>query len=253
MSASFAHICEKWTMALSPPGAGEPWFLDWVLRSPKEAGQHLVAGMLAIRDLRKIYEPKDICDAVEYFGGMGAQAFMIEEAFGPLGTDAHRVLEYSPDAVDHLIYALRNKDDALFAMVRHADSYDPSSFWPADFVSLDFGDLTARWIVEGEQKRKLLNRVFAHRPKAVLLTDVGGHYLHLHKKTYEPILGEGSCESYPTYLDAFADKIEEIWGYTLVSGYYRRWSTVMALVPNGVAERGTFTRTPDEPVGIELF
>lgn len=248
-----ARICEQWTMELQSPGEGEDWFADWVLRSPKEAGIHLTAGLYAVNALRQLYKPDQIQTVREYFGGMGAQALMIEEVFGPFDTNTHTVLEYSEQAVEHLHRSLRNEHDAAIATPVHADSYDPSSCVPADLVALDFGDLTVWKTRDGERHRRLLNRVFAHKPKAVLLTDIACRYLHLHRERYETLLGPGTCQSYETYLEALVGRIEELYGYTLLAGFSHRWSTVMALVPEILVERGDFMETPFEPVGIELF
>jgi hypothetical protein len=251
---TIAQICEKWTMTLEPPQEGdETWFADWVLRSPKEAGKHLTAGFRAMASLRALYEPSDMQTCREYFGGMGAQALMAEELFGPFDTDTHTVMDYSAAAVEHMRRALRNEHDATIAMVKQADSYDPSSCVPADLVLLDFGDLTVWKTRDGEPHRKLLDRVFAHRPKAVLLTDIACRYLHLHRERYETLLGPGSCQSYETYLDAFVGRIEELYGYTLYWGNGDRWSTVMALVPEVLTHRGTVQPTADSPVGLELI
>ena len=47
-----ARILEAWDMELPDPIEGEQWFLDWVLRAPKQAGIHLTAGWWASRSPR---------------------------------------------------------------------------------------------------------------------------------------------------------------------------------------------------------
>lgn len=244
---TIAHILERWTMRLEPTDPSEPWFADWVLRSPKEAGIHLAAGWHALNSITEVYGPESIASAREYFGGMGVQAMMINEVFAP---KHHTVLEFSEQAVRHM---KRELDFATEPTVLHRDSYDPSSCMPADLVALDFGDLTAWKTRDGEHHRKLLNRVFAHRPKAVLLTDIACRYLHLHRERYETLLGPGTCESYETYLYALVKRLEDLYGYTLVAGFTHRWSTVMALVPDVLVERGKFLPVPSSPVGLELL
>lgn len=243
---TIARILERYTMPLEEPEnvGRDEWFLDWVLRSPKEAGTHLTAGWSALNALREDLLKEDIASCREYFGGMGAQALMVNELFSP--TD-HDVLEFSEQAVAHL------QKLGTHITARHADAYDPSSCVPADLVVLDFGDLTVWKTRDGEQHRKLLDRVFAHRPKAVLLTDIACRYLHLHRERYETLLGSGTCQSYETYLYALVARLEGLYGYTLLEGYSHRWSTVMALVPGGAADRGFFHETPDSPVGLELL
>lgn len=235
-------ICERWTQYVPEPK--EEWFLDWVLRAPKDAGIHLTAGLKcyqALADYIEIDEPT----AVEYFGGMGAQSLMIQELFGPV--DGHTVYDYSQEAVDHI----KAQVDGVVAV--QADSYDPVNYVPADIVGLDFGDLTAWKTRDGEKHRQLLDRVFAGKPHGVVLTDVACRYLHLHRERYETLLGAGTCHSYPAYLDALAHRLEELYGYRMIAGYWHRWSTVMTLVPVGSWTRhGSFRPTPSSPVGLKV-
>lgn len=245
---AIAHICERWSMKLEPSDPSHPWFADWVLRSPREAGVHLSAGWHALVSLQEVYEPKNIQTVREYFGGIGAQALMVHELFGPFTPYDHRVMDYSQDAVAHM-----ERELPPIAAFSQADAYDPSSCFPADLVALDFGDFTVWRTRESEPHRKLLDRVFAHRPKAVLLTDIACRYLHLHRERYEGLLGVGSCVSYDRYLEALVDLLEEMYSYTLVAGYTHRWSTVMALVPDVLIQRGEFHPVPESPVGLELL
>jgi hypothetical protein len=219
------------------PEPGEKWFLDYVLRSPRDAGIHLTAGWHAYQALGEV----KMWNVVEYFGGMGAQSLMIQERFSPL---LHLVLDNSQEAVEHI------KKQVPEVAAAQADSYDPQQYRPADLVGLDFGDLTVWKTREGEKHRDLLDRVFAGEPKGVVLTDVACRYLHLHRERYETLLGAGSCASYPIYLEALADRLEALYGYVMVGGFYHRWSTVMALVPEG--ERVPFVPTPETPIGLTV-
>lgn len=243
---TIARIVEKFTMEIeAPPPGRDAWFLDYVLRSPKEAGKHLTAGWMALNSLKEIYEPTDIGSCREYFGGMGAQALMVQRLFN---LDYHMVLEYSQDAVDH-IRSLPLKGTGT----KWADSYDPSQTQEADLVVLDFGDLTCWKTRDGEQHRLLLDRVFALEPKAVVFTDIACRYLHLHRERYETLLGPGTCGAYPTYLEALLARLEVLYGYRLHRGYWDRWSSVMTLVPDDLVASNTLQPTPDSPVGLELF
>lgn len=224
------------------PGRNE-WFLDYVLRSPKEAGKHLTAGWMAMNSLKEIYRGDEIKTCWETFGGMGAQALMAERLFN---LRSHFVGEYSQDAVDHLQTVLPQK-----VTVRLEDAYksNPAS----DLILLDFGDLTAWKTRDGEPHRLLLDRVFMKDPQAVVFTDIACRYLHLHKQRYESLLGSGSCESYETYLHALLGRLEGLYGYSLVAGYMDRWSTVMALVPSDFEPDGQLHLTPEFPKGLELM
>lgn len=229
-------ICERWTQYVDPPT--EKWFLDYVVRTPRDAGIHLTAGWHAYQTLAHL----QVDSAVEYFGGMGAQTLMIDEIFRP---DFHLAMDYSDEAVEHM--RTHAPEGVEFGQ---ADSYDPNNFYNADLVGLDFGDLTVWKTREGEAHRGLLDRVFAGAPKGVVLTDVACRYLHLHRERYESLLGPGTCVDYPTYLEALADRLEGLYGYVMVGGFHHRWSTVMALVPEGT--RVPFVPTPDSPVGLEV-
>lgn len=239
-----ARICERWDMEIAVPATEHnEWFLDWVLRAPTKAGVHLTAGWHAYQSLLRVYGPGDIYDAVEYFGGMGAQALMIQHLFDP---SQHTVMDYAPEAALHMRTVLPD-----WVEVRQADAYH--SFVRADLVGLDFGDLTAWKTRDGEPHRVLMDRVFAAEPKAVVLTDIACRYLHLHQKRYETLLGPDTCGSYGTYLRALLARIEALYGYSLVAGFWDRWSTVMALVPSDkVTGPGELVETPESPRGLVL-
>lgn len=243
------RIVERFTMTVEgPPPGRDSWFLDYVLRSPKQAGKHLTAGWLALSSLRDVYGTDSFLTCREYFGGMGAQALMVEELFYPALRD-HYVNEWSDEAVEHLRHVAPRR-----LVVAKQDAYSPKNTAPADLVVLDFGDLTAWRTRDGELHRELLDRVFSLEPKAVVFTDIACRYLHLHRERYETLLGPGTCGSYPSYLRALLARLEALYGYTLHEGYYDRWSTVMALVPDGVGPvQATLEETPDRPVGLELL
>lgn len=244
---SILHIVEKFNMTVEgPPPGRDSWFLDYVLRSPKQAGKHLTAGWLALNSLKEIYQGAyDIRTCREYFGGMGAQALMARRLFN---LDYHMVLEYNPQAVDHLYRVLPSGSAAM-----QADSYDPKNTQHADLVILDFGDLTCWKTRDGEQHRELLDRVFLLEPKAVVFTDIACRYLHLHRERYETLLGPGTCATYPQYLAALLARLQDLYGYRLHRGYWDRWSTVMALVPEEIEGRPLLLETPASPVGLEIL
>lgn len=234
-------ICERWTQYATPPSGDQPWWLDWATRAPKDAGIHLTAGLNAYTAVANLPADRVVETAVEYFGGIGGQTMMIQELFRPR---SHRVIDYSREAVQHIATNVPQVSTLV------ADSYDPRSYMTADLVGLDFGDLTVWKTREGEKQRTLLDRVVAGEPKAIVLTDIACPYLHLHRQRYETLLGEGTCETYPGYLSALADRLEGLYGYTMVAGFYHRWSTVMALAPQGT--RAEFVPTPRTPLGLEI-
>lgn len=243
-------VCEKFMMDIPDQVDGDPWFLDWAARSPKQVSNHITAGYHAYAMVGAAYDPDvDIVTVREYFGGVGAQSLIIQDMFHP---KAHRISDYSPASVKHLEGLMRSKRGVACIQ---ADAYDLSFFSHADLVGLDFGDLTVWKTRDGEKHRKLLDRVFVNgRPKAVVLTDIAARYLHLHRERYETVLGAfGSCSSYEKYLEAFALRLQAIYGYQLVAGFGDRWSTVMTFVPEEVpTEQFGFQAIPEKPIGLTI-
>jgi hypothetical protein len=226
-------------MYVQPPKG--KWFLDYAVRSPRDAGIHLTAGWHCYQLVKSL--GIEINSAVEFFGGIGAQSLMIQDLFSPSN---HVVRDYSHEAVAHI------KAQVPGVYVHQADSFDPMWQHRADLVGLDFGDLTVWKTRQGEPHRGLLDRVFEEEPKAVVLTDIACRYLHLHRERYDTLLGPGASNTYETYLEDFAMYLRHLYGYEMAGGFWHRWSTVMVLVPRGVAPRGRFVPTPESPVGLKV-
>lgn len=219
-------ICDSWTLDI-PEYTEDTWFMNWVLNAPTQVGKHFLSGWLAYQSLAEVIDVSQLNSAVEYFGGIGAQTLMIQDAFAPA---EHHVYDYSDEAVEHLTTTFAGTP----VQVSRADSYNPASIRQADLVGLDFGDLTAWKAQAGRPAGDMLERVFMLEPKAVVITDVAARYLHLQKVAYEPILGQDTCDSYEDYLDAFAAHIWERFGYQRVTSYDNHWSSVTAFVPDTV-------------------
>lgn len=240
-----AEILQRWEIELPEPGE-DTWFLDWVLRAPKQAGQHLACSLRTLESVLDVYPAMTIDSVLEYFGGLGAQALIVEDLFSP---GVHVVADYSSEAVEHMKRALPSS-----VVVRQGDAYDPANDDSAGLVVLDFGDLTAWKAQPSTPRGGLLDRVFAHEPMAVVLTDIAARYLHLQKKSYEPILGQGTCESYPQYLRAFADHLQARYGYVLHEANYTRWSAVMSFIPEALSTKysGGIHQLPPSDPGLVL-
>jgi hypothetical protein len=241
-------VCERWNLHLNGH-TGQGWFLDWVRREPEQVSRHLTAGLMAYASLQMVLRPGEIRTAREYFGGVGAQSLMISDSFQP---ERHVVLDNSAEAAAWLREGL----SARGVLVHQADSYAPASVERADLVGLDFGDLTAWRLRPGQKHRDLLDRVFAGRPAAVVLTDIAGPRLHLHRERYSEVLHTRPehLRSYARYLEGLADWMRAHYGYALVRGYYQRWSAVLALVPAvRLAEEGHLVPVPDRPRGLEIL
>lgn len=221
-----ATILDRWVMELPEPGE-DKWFLDWVVADPKHAGRHLACSYNTFESLLDIFPRNTIDSILEPFAGMGAHALMLEELFQP---GDHVVRDYAVEAVEHMKRVLPRN-----VTVQQADAYDPKNTDPAGLVAMDFGDLTVRRAQLDNPRGRLLERVFAHEPMAVTITDIAAPRMHLNRKHYEKVLGAGTCTTYPEYLRAFADHLTERYGYVLHEANYTRWSCVMAFVPEMLA------------------
>jgi hypothetical protein len=225
-------LFDRWTLEF-PEGVDDHWFLEYVLRSPRQAGIHLTAGKLCYERLD--LEDLDINSAFEVFGGIGGQSLVVEDLWHPM---VHIVNEYDINAVESLHDNLGDDMTIMYGDAYRSE-FDPT----ADLISLDFGDLTAWKLREGLPHRVLLDKAFSASPKAVLVTDIASRYLHLHRQRYESLLGQGTCGSYSDYLQALRRMIEGLYGYKMLIGYMHGWSTVMAFTNLDLS--GEFMPTPE--------
>jgi hypothetical protein len=240
------RICERWDMDLQLEDQEES-FVRWVTKDPRQVSGHLTRGWAALQDVSEFYPPGSISSVVEYFGGMGAQARMVQEIFLPT---QHTVMEYSPQAC-----ARMRKELPITVTVSQGDSYDPDNYRAADLVVVDFGDLTAFRLDQHDGVRSLLHFVFGSRPRAVVITDIAGPRLGLHRQRYSRIL-EDPCETYQDYLKALFRLFRQRYGYGLLKAYAHHWSTVATLVPlptPRAAGPRPILPTPASPVGLEVL
>lgn len=237
-------VAEQWEMALPDPDPDNPWYLDWTLKSMPSISRSVTTGWHAYRSLVGLQLP--IYSAREYFGGIGAQTLIIRDMFTTIAD--HTVMDYAPGSAAHLRKVLPDS-----VHVRQGDAYDRSTTFPADLVALDFGDMTVKKTDAGQPHRALMDRVFHLNPRAVVVTDVAASRLHLHRKLYEGLLGDGACESYETYLRALMVRFQVLYGYVVVAGFYHRGAAKLALVPDDVLDMpGPISPTPESPVGLKL-
>lgn len=238
-----ARILDTWDMEL-PEVTENPWFVDWVHRSPKQAGDHLEVSWKTFVALANHFGSDAFPVIREYFGGIGAHALMLDQLFDP---HHHMVADFSPEAVEHMKRVL-----PADVHVMKADAYDPDYTTYASLQVLDFGDLTVWKAAPGSARGSLLTRVFEEQPLAVTITDIAARYLHLQKQNYEPILGPGTCDTYEDYLAAFAEHIEDRYGYSLLEANYTRWSAVMAFIPSDGGGVGKINKHTSRATGLVL-
>lgn len=235
----YAVICERWRMPLGGTD-GSAWFLDWVRRKPRESSTHVTAGYAAYASLAKADGAGAYAKVVEYFGGMGCQSMIIQDRFHPV---EHVIYEQHEMAVEHLRFALRGVPGVS---VRHGDALQNRE--PADLFAMDFGDLTAH--KANTVYRPTLEWVFSQKPRAVVITDIAGPKLPLHRARYGQIIG-GTPRSYPEYLQGLTGWFEREFGCGLYACFYHPWSAVMAFIP-GPPRGGPISPAGLTPKGIHL-
>ena len=202
------EVCGLATLPDLPARPGR-WFADWVIRSPRDASIHIATSFATLCSVR----PEDAFTVNEPFGGMGAQAALVEALFSP---GLHTVSEVDPEAVEYLKLAVPEVRVGL------RDAYsDP--LLVAGLQLLDFGDLTLHRMRTDPARRGLLEQAFGSEvTRAVVLTDIAGPRLHLHQRTYA---GE-DCGTYPAYLRTMGRYIQETYGFAPRVTNYTRWSSV---------------------------
>lgn len=247
MTSHLAVVCERWPLTIQATEGADPWFADWVLGQPQQKSLSMTGGWHSYQAVKALYGADKINVVYETFGGVGAQSLMIEHFFRP---DIHIVGEYTQIAVDHL-----KKNLPKVVEVRLADAFKTPFPRRTDLMALDFGDLTVWKTREGQRHRDLIDRAFATEPKALLMTDVANQRMHLHRQRYESLLGDGATADYPTYVMALASYFRELYGYTLLSGFYHRTASKLTFAkhPENRHYIDKPTPTPDTPVGLELL
>jgi hypothetical protein len=238
MEYTEAVICERWPLKLGVPGGENAWFVDWVLRSPVQSGRHVTASYEAYLSLRGAYpQERPFGSALEYFGGLGCQSLIIRHLFSP---PLHTVCEIHPEAVKHL-RTLPGVQVEQLDSLRYKGT--------AELLGMDYGNLTIH--KAQRELRPMLERAFDSQPKAVVLTDIAGPHLHLHRQRYAEALGH-ECSDYPQYLHGLAAYWRRTYGYRVLHCSYHRWSAVMSLVPEGTEGATRIEPVSELPRGIVL-
>ena len=233
------RICEKWDLP-TPVAKHNEWFADWALRKPNEVSRHITMGYHALHEVHSL--GLEIDSVYESFGGIGAQALIVEDLWpGAL----HYVRDYSESAQRYLRENLPGSIAVL-----GGSSYLPSNFVEADLQIADVGDLTA---VKWTQKpvEDWLERTFSSGAKAVVLTDIAGRLLHLHRKTYSKALGK-PIGWYSDYLLATGEYVKNRFGYTATKSFYHHWSSITVFTPESPDPR-QLVSCPYDPRGLEIL
>jgi len=235
------RICEKWDLP-TPVAKHNEWFADWALRKPNEVSRHITMGYHALHEVHSL--GLEIDSVYEPFGGIGAQALIIEDMWP---TARHYIRDNSWSAVSYLAENLPRRGGLV---VMGGSSYDPRNFVRADLQVADVGDLTA---VKWTQKPvdAWLKHTFSSGAKAVILTDIAGRLLHLHRKTYSKALGK-PIRWYSDYLLATGEYVKDRFGYTATKSFYHHWSSITVFTPES-PDPHQIISCPTEPQGLEIL
>jgi hypothetical protein len=235
-------VCEKWKLPELPQTENGAWFADWAARRPWDVSAHLTAGYHALHSLwnlqahpRMVWEP---------FGGIGAQALMVEELW-PRST--HFVNDVSQDAVDFIKRVVPSRPG--FSAFQ-ADSYAPESFIPADVIVADFGDLTVLRMEQPGKYHDLVERMFSGNAEAIVLTDIAGPRLHLVSGSYRPIVGD--FKNYQGYLRGLGIYVvEKYFRFHPWITFYHKWSSVTVFRSTPPPGRHIIRPIPSSPIGFQ--
>lgn len=235
------RICEKWDLP-TPVAKHNEWFADWALRKPNEVSRHITMGYHALQEVHSM--GLEIDAIYESFGGIGAQALIIEDLWPG---SIHLVRDFSEASQRYL---KENLPRTGTLTVLGGSSYDPRNFQRADLQVADVGDLTAvKWTQQPIEA--WLEHTFSSGAKAVVLTDIAGRLLHLHSKTYSKALGK-TIRWYSDYLLATGEYVKDRFGYTATKSFYHHWSSITVFTPES-PDPHQLVSCPDGPRGLEIL
>ena len=237
------RILEKWDLP-SPVAEKNEWFGDWANRKPHEVSRHLTMGWHALQELRSL---QDVQSVHESFGGIGAQALVAEKLWP---TSHHTVRDFSMSAVMYLSENLPVREGLE---ILGGSTYDPLNFVTADVQIADVGDLTATRM-NLFPYRAWLDHTFGSGAKAVVLTDIAGRLLHLHRVAYGTALGAKPVSNYPSYLVDVGNLVYKRYGYVATKTFYHRWSAITVYEPWWERYEGQeLIPCPATPIGLEIL
>jgi hypothetical protein len=169
---------------------------------------------------------------------------MLEEIFP---TARHTVRDFSLSAVRYMAENLPLREGLE---ILSGSTYEPNNFVTADVQVADVGDLTAtRWNLA--PYRSWLDHTFTSGAKAVVITDIAGRLLHLHRATYSGAL-ESPVETYEEYLEALEDMVFRRYGYKAVTTFYHRWSAITVFFLDPLWSIAPIP-CPATPIGLEIL
>lgn len=151
-----------------------------------------------------------ICDVptglniVEYFGGVGIFATIVQECLRPR---QHLIYDLDRDCVRQLVHAFRERVGILIA---RGDAKERMGRVDADMVVLDFPTSNVRaferdWPIAAVMKRK---------PRYLIWSDTAMRRIGWHRRLYADFFGQ-PVASYDDYIRCFNEHLWQRYGYTI--------------------------------------
>lgn len=244
------RIVEKFDMVVDWKVGDPESYLFWAHEQPTKMSKPFTSSWLSLKALNDYLGPDVIHSAVELAAGVGAQSLMIQELFAP---DIHLIQDLHQESIDHIETLVQLGELPDIVELRAMDAFDTNALVRADLIQVDMGDFNSMRLREGERYLELLDRIFRLSPTAVGWTDLAGMRIGLHRGRYESVLGEGTCVSYRSYLEALTGFFEHRWGYRAVEVLHTGHFAKMAFVPMDPLLETAFTVVPNSPIGCQVL
>lgn len=237
------RICERFSLAVPSDLSTSGWFLEWVVREPQRMSYHLSEGYAAISSISSL----KVNRVLECFGGIGAQAQMVQDTFHP---DQHVILENSKPALAFLASRFKAVDGIK---VKEMDAFSPEvpTLLPGlnpDLIVWDCGDFTAAKF-SGAHGFSLY-QFFRMRPKALVLTDICGVKALTPAHRVGQGLRLGPYRTQEEYLTALSRLMFEEFGYAARSIFYSPFTAVLPFEPLPKFVEPALVKNENNPKGL---
>lgn len=189
-------VCDRWPLTLRPGSGGHFAYLNTISSKNTACFLALLDGMTHVNSV------------VEYFGGVGLFATVVQQVLHPL---LHRVYDLDGDCVAQLqslpqISAAQGDAHALMGTVK------------GDLQVLDFPVATIRH--HGEWPWAA---VFERRPRYVVFSDTALRRIGLHRALYSGIFGV-PVHSHEDYVRAYSRFMWDRYGYRVTMEAHHQYS-----------------------------
>jgi hypothetical protein len=192
-------VCGRWPLTLSEGKGGHFSYLHTASSKNAACFLHLVAGLPTGMSI------------VEYFGGVGQFATIIQNVLRPSG---HWIFDLDDDCVAQL----KTLDGPI---VTQGDAHVTMGVVPADLVVLDFPVYTVR-----VHDSWPMDRVFSDWPRYVIHSDTALRRIGLHRKLYSDTF-KTPIWNQQDYMGAYSQFMWDRHGYSVTRVAYHLYSYVL--------------------------